>query len=230
MTNFFDLPKLVRMKIYRLHLVRDEPVSPSEHNLIATRRSGGRTYHGFTDEYTRKRTPPLLAVSKQAEREAAPIYYGENHFEFDPVRVASSFAMTTYPRHLRMIRKVTCEWSEDMAREGFLAISRMKGLQELYIRVNEGAMVRNTLNSRHVRQCYYIPDDQLTPQQQLSLLRHPGMSGLLAISNVPLVEFTRLKPPSYSSDPSGPLPDGFLQTQILPVLKGLRSHLVRPAR
>lgn len=230
MTHFFDLPKLIRVKIYRLHLVHDEPVSNNEHNLIASHRSGGRRYHGYLDTYTQKKTPPLLAVSKQADREAAPIYYGENHFEFDPVRVASPFAMNTYPRHLRLIRKVTCEWGEDMAREGFLAISRMKSLQELYIRVNEGSMIRNVLSSRHLTQRYYIPDDELTSQQQLCLLRHPGMSGLLAISNIPLVEFTRLKPPTYSSDPSGPLPDGFLQTQVLPRLKGIWSHPIRRAR
>ncbi len=84
MANFWDLPRTVRDQIYRLHLLRDDGISKTTHDKIAThvvqhRRGGGR------------RVPPICALSTRADKEAAPIYYGENRFEFrGPVMLCSS--------------------------------------------------------------------------------------------------------------------------------------------
>lgn len=221
MTNFFDLPKLVRLKIYRLHLVHDEPINREKHDEVCKHGSGD------THKYTGRNMPALLAISKKADKEAAPIYYGENHFEFDPVFAAYGFAARSYPRHLRMVRKVTCAWKNDLAGEGFIAIARMKGLQELHIRVDEHSMVQQTAVSRHKRQMWSLPAEDLTPQQQLAIQRYPGMSSLLSISNVPQVDFIEFKNypnPAFVRATNGPIPDGYLQTYVVPKLKGIRSQ------
>lgn len=219
MTNFWDMPKTVRHEIYRLDLVRDEPITLAKHRLIATHASGGRFF-------SRRLMPPLLAISKKADREAAPIYYGQNHFDVAAVNQAWSLSEITYPRHFRMIRKITCWWTSTNVREGFLAIARMKGLQELNIRVNEGDMVRQASYSRHNRQIWNIHDEELTQQQQLVLLRWPGMSALMTISNVPVVQFLKTK--SHDGrDVGGAIPGGFLETQVLPKLTGIRPASVK---
>lgn len=65
MKGFYDLPKSVREKIYRMHLVQDDPVKFSEFKAICN----------CTDKdeiLTNKRPrimPSLLQVSRKIERE-----------------------------------------------------------------------------------------------------------------------------------------------------------------
>lgn len=217
MANFWDLPRPVREKIYRMHLVRDGPISREEHHQIV--KHDPRTYR-------RHYMPPLLCVSKKFEKEAAAIYYGENHFVFEPVSQAWMFAYRTFPRHLKLVRKVTCEWEGTVSREGFMAIARMKGLQELFIRVDEGFMVRQMIGSRHLRQTHRIPDEELTPQHHLALIKHPGMSAVLSLSGIPHVQF--IKAISWDkNEVGGPIPGGFLETYVLPRITGSDSSITR---
>ena len=213
MANFFDLPRLVRDRIYRLHLVKADPTTREQHDKNANHKPGpyGRAM------------PALLAVSKKAEREAAHIYYGENHFDMGEVRTVISFGYFTYPRHLRLVREVTCTWDGMLAGEGFQAIARMKSLHKLRIRVDEASIVHRLLSSR--KNSRYIIDShkrEPTAQEQLSIVRCPGYTGMLKISNVPEVEF--IKTFNWKKEVvGGPIPGGFLETQVLPKLRGTSS-------
>lgn len=80
-TTFFDLPKDIRERIYRLHLVHDEPLTLAKHEAAATHKEKKKNYkaqqyHWYLTKKNR-RMPPLLAVSKKVEKETAKIYYGE---------------------------------------------------------------------------------------------------------------------------------------------------------
>ena len=209
MAKFWDLPKPVRERIYRLHLVDHEPITTTKHmSRVGQREIDWRNPH-------RNFVPPICSVSLKAEKEAAPIYYGENHFSFSTCASGIfQFTAVTYTRHLRLMRKVTCGWPGETAREMFLEIARMKGLQELNISVDEKDMVYTMLHARYHRQRSSFSDEP-TPQQQLAILRHPGMTGLLSISGVREVRFLqRTTPAGHKS--GGPIPNGVLETLIKP--------------
>ena len=228
MANFWDLPRPVRDRIYRLHLVQDDPITTKRQiELAQTIQLQGRYHH-------QKRVPPICAISRKADREAAPIFYGENHFVFGTLKDGSDshivpFSASTWTRHLRMIHKVTIQWPKPMeryfawggmAREAFLEIGRMTGLQELYIRVDEAAMVRDMLWSRRPRRPNVLSiDTPLSRQDNLAISRHPGMTGLLTLHGIPHVEFTKHWN-LLGNETGGPIPGGVLETEILPKLKG----------
>lgn len=228
MANFWDLPRPVRDTIYRLHLVQDNHLDEDIHTTLTQK--DPRT----TEKYSWKFVPPICIVSQKAEAEAAPIYYGENHFAFGRTKDGDGssifmFTLRTWPRHIRLIRKVTYQWPKPhtfygsesgMAGEAFTEISRFKGLQELYIRVDEKAMIRRTLVSR--RSVQRSPPRSLHYQDGFALLRHPGMSGLLKISDVPRVQFVKRFNKKGEKE-GGPIPGGFLMTEILPKLKAHRT-------
>lgn len=71
MTNFWDLPKAVRERIYRLHLVQDLPVGRRDYFTSCNMPRGKHS----------KTMPCLLAASTKIEREAVHIYFGENTFK-----------------------------------------------------------------------------------------------------------------------------------------------------
>lgn len=210
MANFFDLPRPIREKVYRLHLVKADPITRDQHDEIAN----------YSPISYGKAMPALIAVSKKVEREAAAIYYGENHFDFGLVRSTICFCYRTYTRFLRMVRKATCTWEGDLAGEGFQAIARMKNLQELYIRVDEASMVRQMVNSRtNSRYTIGWHEREPSPQEQLSIVRYPGYSSLSKISGVPHVEFITTL--DYKKEEvGGCISGGFLETQLLPKLMG----------
>ena len=223
MSTFWDLPEDVRGTIYRLHLVQAEPISVDQHELYVK-------CEDFYEAGKSKRcTPPICELSRQAEKEAAPIYYGENSFKFGNGSLEDGsysgifrFMMSTRPRHVRLIRSVIFDWTSygGSAQETFHEIRRMKGLQELNIRVDEQAMVNRTLSARYHRQDYDCKDP--SPQQQLTILRHPGMTGLLSLSGIPSVRFTK-KTRAGGAEYGGPIAGSILETQIAPRLMGLHT-------
>ncbi|KAK5116871.1 hypothetical protein LTR85_009131 [Meristemomyces frigidus] len=216
MANFNDLPKPVREQIYRLHLIRDGPITAAEHRKIV--KHGHKTgCHRFM--------PPLLELSKKIEREAARIYYGGNHFAFDSPVDAYLLCSNTWPRHLRLIRKVTLTWNDNarMATEAFDGFGRMKDLAELLIRVDEKRMLRTMLLRRKAHQSFGWEDP--TPQQQRAVLKFPGMVGLLRLSGIPLVRFLPMKNHD-GQDAGGPIPGGVLETHVAPRIMGKVSRHV----
>ncbi|KAK3707594.1 hypothetical protein LTR37_012089 [Vermiconidia calcicola] len=221
MATFWSLPKTVREKIYRMHLLDNQAISLAKHKDNVR-----FTHYTVADQLVRKWMPPICYLSRRAEKEAAPIYYGENHFDLISSSHAGELMRMTYTRHVRLIRKVTMTWPDFRAREVFLGIAKMRRLQDFCIRVDEKAMVQSMLlQGRNHQRDRKI--DNPSPQQQLAVLRYPGVSGLLAISGVPGVQFIkRVKPggPQYG----GPITGGVLDTQIRPKLMSKSPAQIAP--
>ncbi len=109
------------------------------------------------------------------------------------------FTWDTTTRHMRLIRSLIMDWPENCARECFLEVAKMKRLEKLRIGVDEEEMVRSMLKGRIYMPWYASPD--VSEHQQLVMQRHPGMTGLLAISGVTDVQFTTKL--DYSKDETG---------------------------
>lgn len=220
MPNFNDLPKNVRKEIYRLHLCYEEPITLSEHTKIVQYTYGGSEHRSM---------PPIMQLSRMIEKEAAPFYYSQNHFLAENVsEMWWSFLYRTWPRHARLIRKVTVTWkaTTTYASEGFKNVGRLKGLQELYIRVDEKAMLKRMLWRRSAWQ--RTGWDDPSPQQQLQILHYPGMAGLEALSGIPLVKFAKFID-GKGEESGGPIPGGVLETEIAPKLMA-RKLKAKPRR
>lgn len=205
MANFYDLPKSVREHIYALHLERDEPITGRNHLDIIKQHRGYDTFEGM---------PSLLRVSDTIEEEAMSFYYANNHFVFDDPGDLHHMTQKTWRRHLRLVRKVTFTWGVDtiLATDMyFKSLAKFKCLQELYIRVDETAMLRKML--RRSKAHPHARIDNPTPQQQLAMLRFPGLVGLLRVTGVPHVRFIKLVN-SRGEESGGPIPGGVLETQV----------------
>lgn len=221
MVDFFDLPRPVRDRIYRLHLVKaDGPFTLDEH-LDKIESSA----------LSKKYMPSIMEVSKKAEKEAAPIYYGENHFDIGSIDAFWRFSTSTWVRHLNLVRAITCAWTGDSktywtisaygnygaTRSSFLRMSKMKRLESLNIRVDEAEMVRSMHINRESRQRPFEGND-VSAQEGLAIFRFPGMAGLLAITKVRNVQFIKMVN-DKGEEYGGLLPDGPLVTHILPRLR-----------
>ncbi|KAK5724021.1 hypothetical protein LTR17_013683 [Elasticomyces elasticus] len=213
MPDFNDLPKAVRQKIYALHLTFDKPVTSSKHNKVV------KFHHSkcWGPDKQKYFLPPLLTLSPQIEKEAAPYYYANNHFDMDG---SSSFMYYTSPLHLKMVRKATVLWDRTGAGYMFKSLNRLKGLKELRIRVDELELLRNELNKGKGRRARRSVLVDPSPQQQLAILNAPGMSGLMSVHKVRHVEFIKKLKPNTGAEYGGPIPGGVLQTQIAPKLMG----------
>ena len=221
MANFWDLPRAIRQKIYRLDLVQEACINFGTCKQRELIRVEDSQRIGFV------RIPALLAICKRAQEDAADIYYGENHFDVGEVSDVRLFHIYASPRHLRLIKKLTCTWCGSSEGEGFLFIARnLKGLEELNIRVVEALRARCSM-SRHTmsRAAYAIyANNSPSPQQQLSITKSPGYSSLLKISGVRIVNFVRVEDGwARHCKSNGPIPGGFLETHVLPRLKGAAS-------
>ena len=146
MANFWDLPKPVRERIYRLHLVQDDPV-----DLIGFEAAcGGRLAQIWDDRKSRRGNPQLFQLCKQTEREAAWIYFGENTFVCVVPQEVRHPKLRIWPRHLRLMRAFIIEgWSnpEDYGgghNECSRVLSSFQGLQPLTLKVDEQLALEKT--------------------------------------------------------------------------------------
>lgn len=225
MPDFWDLPKNCRDIIYRQHLVYDKPITIDMHRKIIG--STGSTYSDY-----QKRKPPIFHVSKKAEREATPFYYEMNVFDVGNLRPAD-FSRVTFPRHWNRVRKVVAQWiaSESWrgttswgqygaARTAFIALGRMKKLQDLSIQLDESKMVERMHVTREVRQRPWRQDVKinLTTQQSLAILRFPGIAGLLTLTKVKNINFVKLVD-DKGVESGGMIPGGGLEQHVLPRLR-----------
>ncbi|GIZ45571.1 hypothetical protein CKM354_000873100 [Cercospora kikuchii] len=206
MPDFWDLPRKVRDKIYRMHLVHDKPIGRREHDEMCNRGIG---------RYHPKRMPTILRVSARADREAAPIYYGENHFVSSWLH-PDFLVHDTFARHYRLVRRLTCDWdpSQSGTNYAFDCIAKLKGLVELTIEVDEKDMVRQALIKRDTRQSYWAVDGEYSAQEQLALYHLKGIDRLLSLKGIPNVNFGNRT--IKGKKEAGPIPGGVLLTQIRP--------------
>ena len=206
MTDFNDLPKAIRERIYALHLIQDEPITSEQHRKLIKHNYDYRNYR-------QRFMPPLLTLSHKIEKEAAPFYYAMNHFVFTEAHETWSMGSDTWPRHLRLITKVTFTWSVygAYATEAFNNLARMKGLQELYIRVDEKEMLKRMLLRRSSHQRFGWKDPTL--QQQMTILQFPGMVGLFRLLGIRHVRFIK-ELDGRGGEVGGPIPGGVLETEV----------------
>jgi len=173
--------------------------------------------------------PAIFLASRRAQEEAAVIYYGENNFDLGDASAALYWHQIVLPKHIRFVKKATCTWRGRSSGEGFQCIARkFKGLQELYIRVDEAYIVQQQVSRQDRSRSHFI--DVITPQQNLSVRQSAGYTGLLRISGIPHVEFIKLDP-DFSQcaryNTTGPIPGGFLQTYVIPMLQGRTCESVK---
>ncbi|KAI7171526.1 hypothetical protein D0869_12213 [Hortaea werneckii] len=218
MANFNSLPKAIRQRIYELHLTQEEPISFKRYKeLVGVEQ---RCWFG-------RRMPALLQVSRRIEKEAAPFFYAENDWEFKSLADITDFAALSWPRHRHLIRRLTVTWSWRAfgASECFRSLAVMKNLEELFIRVDEQEMLLKMLKKSNFHQTL-VYDPQSTPQQNLTVLRHPGVVGLLKL-RIPKVRFIELVDDGDMR--GGPIPGGVLETIIAPKVMGSESTEKRRA-
>ena len=202
MASFASLPKYLRERIYALHLTLDEPIHHFEPG------------YPYGSSSVVRKMPPLLTLSPKMEAEAAPFYYAHNHFCFHQPTDIHAFSRKTWPRHLHLITKVTVHWHEGdgYSTLGFSDLARFKSLSELYIHVDERAMIKKMMNRGRVMTRFV--SDEPTPQQQLAVLQYPGMAGLLKVSGVRHVQFKKHVIRGSENDKTGPIPGGILETEV----------------
>ncbi|KAK5682753.1 hypothetical protein LTS10_005883 [Elasticomyces elasticus] len=211
MPNFNDLPKPVRETIYALHLTHDEPITGTTHNDLVD-------FDGMYRSRAKVYMPPLLTLSAEIEKEAAPYYYAQNRFCVD--NHYSTLLYYTKPEHLKMIRKATVTWGNTGATYTFQGLKRLKGLKELQIRVDELAMLKKELGKGQGRKGKRAVPDNPSPQQQLAILQVPGMAALLALPKMQHVKFVKRVRERSTTEYGGPIAEGVLETQIAARLMG----------
>ncbi|KAI7161611.1 hypothetical protein KC349_g2616 [Hortaea werneckii] len=214
MANFNSLPKAIRERIYELHLTQAEPISLKKYIQLV----GARPY---SCRWGPRGMPALLKVSRKIDKEAAPFFYAKNDFDFRTLNDTIVFAAISWLRHRHLVRKLTVTWSHQdiAASECFNRIASMRNLEELYIRVDEREMLLYMLPMSTYHQ-NFAHSRQLTPQQKLQMLRHPGIVGLLKL-RIPKAKFIKLVHGGVTT--GGPIPGGALETVVAPKIMALET-------
>ena len=222
MANFWDLPKPVRERIYRLHLVQEDPVDLVDFEATC----GGDLPYIWSDLKTRRGTPQLLQVCKKTEREAAGIYFGENTFICEIPHEARHWKARLWPRHLRLIRALIIEgWTspEDYGggyNECFRLLSSFQGLKVLTLKVDEQMALEKKL--KHHPTIKWHSSLGCSPQLQLQVLHFCGIQGLRSLTKIPCIDFPPLTEEGRKRHgESGAIVGGVLETLV-------RREIARP--
>lgn len=139
MANFWNMPKPLREKIYRLHLVQEHPVT-----FAHFRDACG----GFAEDppWPRRHTrtmPRLLKLCKRTEREAAPIYFGDNTFLVNDTSLIWQWKERLWPRHMKLVRQLNLDNWDDPHMYGsghshrLKELGPLKDLDRLTVKVDE---------------------------------------------------------------------------------------------
>lgn len=190
MANFWDLPKPIREKIYRLHLVHDQPIT--QHDFLQLCIQGRRC------SYTQcnvKTMPRLLQADRKIEREAAHIYFGENTFEVSEPSDLYSWAKLVHKRHYNRIRKVLLKIPRLRPRNSaadneasLLKLGTMRGLESLTVELDERETIK-AMVERSRRGVQWHESLGYGPQVQLHVMHLDGMHVLRAMRGLKHVEF-----------------------------------------
>jgi hypothetical protein len=229
MRTFWGLPKAVREKIYRLHLVADEqPV-----DFEAYKKNCGYTetckdeVRGYISRYShpkpaKLKMPQLLQVSRRVEREASHIYFGENTFSLSNPESLYIWKRYTWRRHINQIRKVLIAYGTTFkvgaGDAAFREFRKLPKLESLTLMIHETDKVEQMLQpSQYPQDCKSVHraikwDESLGfgPQINLQILRLNGMVGLRSLRGLRDVKFLD----KNGSDDVGSVPGGFLETTI----------------
>jgi len=197
MPNLWDLPKAVRKKIYRLHLVQDEPITYQEFKAFCgcTERDDRKLAVKRGPKKIRteiKLMPRLLEADRKIEREASQIFFGENSFVFCTPSCMDSWVKRLWHRHLNLIRSMILDdWycaqnrlltyspSYDV---GFQRLGRLKSLQSLTIMMDEAAVLNVVI--RRFLAMEFHSSLGYGPQINLKLLNLNGMASFRSLSGL----------------------------------------------
>lgn len=209
MPAFWDLPKPVRNKIYRLHLVYEGPLDLEAFKALCHAPENG----------AQRRMPAFFVLCGKIDSEASHIFFGENVFTiFDASRI-TYWKSHFWPRHANQIRKLVLKnWDLRSAEQPdfdrcFRQIAALKNLESLTVHIDEEAVLEKVLDYRSG--ITWLKSIGSGPQIYLHLQGLPGMKGFRTIRGIQHVEF---KPPSIPniglSKGSGSIPGGFLETIV----------------
>lgn len=181
MANFWDLPKMVREKIYRLHLILD-----FKNDLYSNDISVDifETHCGLTHTRRNEKTMPvLLQADSRIEKEAACVYFGENRSAFRNTDLDRWFKIL-FKRHVDQIRMVSLHFEhkirpkEALATEkAFRKLATMQNLCNVRLEVSEQWMIEDLLKHDKLTMQWHSSLGY-GPQVQLQILRINGMSEL----------------------------------------------------
>ena len=227
MANFMDLPKPVREKIYRLHLIADEqPVTFEAYKQACGSPATIGDYEGVhlhtlhdngvdtSRNGTSRTMPALLQVNDTIEREAAGIYYSENAFAFTGPGSLYTWKFFVLPRHLKLVRKVVLlTWTRHSgarANDAFGKLGALPQLESLAVAVNE----RRCLATPHTKKWH--PPFGFGRQIALQAYQLEGITGLRSLRGLRDVKFVKgdNAAPDEDSGDVGTIPGGFLETTV----------------
>jgi hypothetical protein len=222
MANFWDLPKHVRERIYRLHLVKESPIDIED--FMASCEDDLGPY--WNTKRAHRGMPKLLHVSKRTEREAAGIYFRENTFAWSTPWDSHQWKFRLWPRHIVLIRKIIIDGWVHPERFGkgynadFRLLKSLKGLEELTLKVDERKALEEGL--AHHPTIKWHSSLGCSPQLQLQVLHFCGVYGLRSLTNIPRLDFQPLtKEGRELHGDSGAIPGGVLDTLV-------RHDITRP--
>ena len=225
MPNFMDLSKPVRERIYRLHLVADEqPVDFAAYKATCGHTEPAGAERLPTTNTVERLCPSLLEVSRKIEREASPIYFGENTFQLCRPELLGVWKQYTSPRHMKQMRKVALlDWTKfrgASADTAFKGLSALPKLESLTFCLNEEEILRKKLTYPDHRS----PNRFTTwhsslgfgPQVNLQLLRLRGMDGLRSLRGLREVKLVKdLDVSKDDLDNVGSMFGGFFETVVM---------------
>lgn len=181
MTGFLELPRRLRERIYREVLVRKGTTSFTD---FRTDCNGRRRWIGG------QWAPPLLRVSSKVDREAAPLYFGSNHFRSDKLQELGSFFWKLPSRHIHLVGRLTvvfepssCGHSE---RKTLERITTMVKARRTTVLVDERSLAVKELCGNKAIQWH--PVLGLPAQLRLYALRAIGTRALQRLAETPAVE------------------------------------------
>jgi len=238
MKTFWDLPKPVREKIYRLDLVaQKQPVDFTIYKkTCGYTENAGDADHGV-GKPPKTQCPNLLQVSRKIEREASPIYFGENTFQFSRPEGLSVWKRFTAPRHIKQMRKVALSgWTElrgASADTTFKAFNALPKLESLTLCLKEEETLEKKLLYSDFRTqnrpINWHPSLGFGPQVNLQLLRLRSMDGLRSLRGLREVKVVKdLGISSNDSNNVGLMAGGFFETVIIKEIMQPRSPKKAP--
>ena len=164
MASFLDLPSELRNRVYEQCLIFHRPIKPARHEIMGIR---------FNLDHTPALAPELLCVNKKVHREASPLLYAQNCFDFEKVttddvvmflatignknadyiqRILIDFPILTYqrPRCAFMWTTLNCTASQVLLLDILNSPTiTTKALTKIYTRFGAILSLRNTLVGRY---------------------------------------------------------------------------------
>jgi hypothetical protein len=126
-------------------------------------------------------------VSPKADREASPIFFGENTFQLDACYDISKFLFKIYPRHAKLLHKLVLHWDLDRSyvwySEEFPKLARFESLSLLTVEVDERKWLSHELKHR-ADEMRWHESLGFSNQVQHKAYFMPGMTAFRSLSSV----------------------------------------------